>query len=376
MDYFTHNMRVLWKVILFCFVLIFWTVIWIQKPQILEKPQILKDPKNWKNPTPLYSNNSKKVYKKVLIMAYWRTGSTYFGQLLSRYPNTYYNYEPLHLLSNRRNHWKNYTEEEGIHLIEDIFNCDFQSNLSMKYLLHIKNHRRKVTFQVPYLLDNCKHETYRNSLTCFNSDLHAKLCTNSTMNMIKTVRLRISAVKVLIENYPDMKVIVLVRDPRAVLNSRWTGFSGWCGDKPHCKEVSSFCNEFTNDISGLLDMINNGVKNIHIVRYEDLVSNRSNIVTNTLKSLGVTITYERVQKFFNGLESDKKYLYNAARSGLISYRRKPEMVATKWLSRLPESVVDIIQKRCEEPMKLLGYPDRHSIFEGKTNVIQPYENIR
>ena len=38
--------------------------------------------------------------KKVLLMAYWRTGSSYFGQLLSHYPQTYYNYEPMHFLSN------------------------------------------------------------------------------------------------------------------------------------------------------------------------------------------------------------------------------------------------------------------------------------
>ena len=38
--------------------------------------------------------------KKVLLMAYWRTGSSYFGQLLSHYPQTYYSYEPEHYLSN------------------------------------------------------------------------------------------------------------------------------------------------------------------------------------------------------------------------------------------------------------------------------------
>ena len=357
MDLFTDNMKVLWKVILFCFTFLFWVFLWVPKPQIL------------KNPITIISNNSKDSYQKVLIMAYWRTGSTYFGQLLSRYPRTYYNYEALHLFSNKGNHWKNYTEEEGIQLIEDLLNCDFQSNLTIKYLSHIKYHRTKVTFQVPYLSDNCKHDT------CFDPNLHSNLCNNSSMNMIKTVRLRISSVKALLESYPRLKIIVLVRDPRAVLNSRWTGFTGWCGGKPHCKEVSSFCNEFTNDISGTVNLINEGTQNIKIVRYEDLVSNRTNIVTQTLKALGVSITFERVQNFFNGFESDKKYLYNAVRTGIISYRRKPEKVATKWVSKLPESVVDIIQKRCEEPMKLLGYPDRHSIFKGQNNVIQPDETI-
>ena len=39
--------------------------------------------------------------KNVLLMAYWRTGSTYFGQLLGHYPKTYYTYEPIHTFSNK-----------------------------------------------------------------------------------------------------------------------------------------------------------------------------------------------------------------------------------------------------------------------------------
>ena len=42
-----------------------------------------------------------KVKKNVLLVAYWRTGSTYFGQLLGHYPKTYYSYEPIHTFSNR-----------------------------------------------------------------------------------------------------------------------------------------------------------------------------------------------------------------------------------------------------------------------------------
>ena len=43
----------------------------------------------------------KTVKKNVLLVAYWRTGSTYFGQLLGHYPKTYYSYEPIHTFSNR-----------------------------------------------------------------------------------------------------------------------------------------------------------------------------------------------------------------------------------------------------------------------------------
>ena len=43
----------------------------------------------------------KPAKRNVLLMAYWRTGSTYFGQLLGHYPKTYYTYEPIHTFSNK-----------------------------------------------------------------------------------------------------------------------------------------------------------------------------------------------------------------------------------------------------------------------------------
>ena len=41
------------------------------------------------------------IHEKVLIVARWKSGSTYFGEILAQYPSTYYTYEPLHVLHNK-----------------------------------------------------------------------------------------------------------------------------------------------------------------------------------------------------------------------------------------------------------------------------------
>lgn len=41
------------------------------------------------------------IHQKLLIVARWKSGSTYFGELLAQYPETYYTYEPLHVLQNK-----------------------------------------------------------------------------------------------------------------------------------------------------------------------------------------------------------------------------------------------------------------------------------
>ena len=37
--------------------------------------------------------------KYILILSTWRSGSTFLGELLAQFPNTYYSYEPIHYLS-------------------------------------------------------------------------------------------------------------------------------------------------------------------------------------------------------------------------------------------------------------------------------------
>lgn len=48
------------------------------------------------NPFPMRSQ-----HQKVLIVTRWKSGSTYFGEILALYPKTYYTYEPLHVLTNK-----------------------------------------------------------------------------------------------------------------------------------------------------------------------------------------------------------------------------------------------------------------------------------
>jgi hypothetical protein len=49
-------------------------------------------------------NNVEMQTKYILIVSTWRSGSTFFGDLLTQYPGTYYSYEPLQYLSKRVNH--------------------------------------------------------------------------------------------------------------------------------------------------------------------------------------------------------------------------------------------------------------------------------
>ena len=63
---------------------------------------------------------------------------------------------------------------------------------------------------------------------CSNPKFHQEKCLEAKQRLIKTVRLRLPSVAHLIPSL-DLKIIVLHRDPRGVMNSRWSKSVGdWC----------------------------------------------------------------------------------------------------------------------------------------------------
>ena len=75
--------------------------------------------------------------------------------------------------------------------------------------------------QLPYFKNNCI-----NRRNCSDPIIQTKLCKESEVTLIKTVRLRSWALKTLMKQDSKLKVILLVRDPRSLINSRKLGFCG------------------------------------------------------------------------------------------------------------------------------------------------------
>ena len=59
----------------------------------------------------------------------------------------------------------------------------------------------------------------------------------------------------IVENLVGSKMIVLVRDPRAVFHSRWSDeISAWCKD-PKCSDPETSCQDILEDVLAAKDMI-------------------------------------------------------------------------------------------------------------------------
>ena len=74
------------------------------------------------------------------------------------------------------------------------------------------------------------------------------------MRLVKTVRLRVRETSYLLESLTNLKLVVLVRDPRAVFGSRRSGrISEWCHNK-HCSDPAVSCQDLEDDIQHALTL--------------------------------------------------------------------------------------------------------------------------
>ena len=156
-------------------------------------------------------------HKNILVLSTFRSGSSFTGDILSHYPGTYYSYEPIWSLwkvwilflrgiANLTNisqfQIKDMNITHQVQLLQDLYECKINK-------LHLKADK---FFQ----MTNCKN----NAKKCSDPKYHQKKCLESKQRLVKVVRLQLHHVAHLVP-YLNLKMILLHRDPRGVMNSRW-----------------------------------------------------------------------------------------------------------------------------------------------------------
>ncbi len=83
---------------------------------------------------------------------------------------------------------------------------------------------------------------------CFMPEFYHATCPLFPIRLIKTVRLRVPYIEDLLKDPeigPNLKVIMLVRDPRGVMRSR--SAMTWC-ENPQCSNPEFVCNDLLEDL--------------------------------------------------------------------------------------------------------------------------------
>lgn len=148
-----------------------------------------------------------------VIFTTWRSGSTFLGDILNAMPGNYYHYEPLLHYDIVQVRGPPLSEPALEHL-RKLLLCNYTG--MEDYLNYGKDHFNLFTHNTR-LWKHCKLFTNY----CFTPKFLESFCKLFPLQSMKTVRLRAALAPVLLDDPSlNVKVILLIRDPRGTIQSR------------------------------------------------------------------------------------------------------------------------------------------------------------
>ncbi|KAM4015328.1 carbohydrate sulfotransferase 4-like [Anomaloglossus baeobatrachus] len=318
------------------------------------------------------SYETKKAPVHILILSSWRSGSSFIGQIFNHHPDVFYLFEPGHSV------WMRFRKEGArlLHyavrdLIHSLFTCDVTP------LQHYAGGDGQYISSMSFFAESralcsppsCSHplppEGYNRSKCfqqCQNStfDQMAKTCDTYSHRVMKTVRILDYSVLVPLFRDPalDLRIIHLVRDPRAISSSR-KSFKLKIEDEIVLKEhdkvingpvMATICKAQAN-INKMVQAAGDHLKRRYLlIRHEDLSTEP---IANTKK------IYE-----FSGLKMTpdlERWIYNIThwdakdKSMFMTFSRQSSKLVQQWRKTMDISKVKEIEEYCKEAMDLFGY---------------------
>lgn len=295
----------------------------------------------------------------VLVVGYGRTGSSWIGEILSKADESFYVFEPMqrplaegyylkHLVAFNDNTYRkplNLLERHDfmITTIHRIFTCQFSKLHPFSQEILVRHQIRMYNGTFKYCMN---FESYR-CRHCI-SELEA-VCLSRTHRIVKTIRISMELVSDMIALWPNMKVVNLVRDPRAITDSRMRGadFKMAFNILGHSADM---CTRMYEDIKYDWYIQKKHPKTLIILSYEAFAD-------SPYAATGY------VYDFLNLLFREKTWfwVYNSMRNQTTdmdyyaTLRFNSSKVANRWRKHLDYKIVQEIDFSCTEVYKALGY---------------------
>ncbi|XP_060073929.1 carbohydrate sulfotransferase 1-like [Ylistrum balloti] len=297
-----------------------------------------------KDPTAIPTDVSGPI--PILLVTYMRSGSSFVGDLLKANPETFYSFEPLHKLQFDVRQNKSILYFDGT-----MRNCTNFIELSVET---VGNLSRCMMEKLPlsfYLdgffsspkfsscLNRTKLETnLQKGLLC--SHVVSQACKKSKFLVAKIIRLPLYSLESLLREIPSMKIIHLIRDPRATVSSQINAVRFSIKDIEPA--VLKFCNRVYEDIVMRHYMEKNYPARIMTVEYEDLVQDTVKYTKQLYEFSGMNFT--------EYIEKEVIRLSSKTRKGVNS-----TVISSIWRKKTKESVIKIVDEKCQHLYAKYGF---------------------
>ncbi|CAL4137336.1 unnamed protein product, partial [Meganyctiphanes norvegica] len=283
---------------------------------------------------------------RVIVASTWRSGSTLLGEILEAHPGVFYHYEPL-MPYGLQQLGPGMVQDEVTEQLRDILHCDYSKQddyLKFAFVNHDMFMRNTRLWSMCSAMPRSK---------CYEAENLGRLCSLFPVHVMKLVRARLSLLTPLLTD-PRVKIIWLVRDPRAIMSSRKSSVS-WC-ETQACIDPAYMCSDMMEDYRTFINLNEVNKKQIYLLRYEDFAKRPYDITKEILRFVDLPY-HEKIQDYLaDHLTSDEDEPW--------STRHDPKSRVNRWMKLMQFKDVIKIQYHCQRPMKALGY----RLFTSKTDL--------
>ena len=317
---------------------------------------------------------------RVMILAYQRSGSSFIGEMFNRNPEVFYLFEPIQPIEIATGQGKFPLLYDTLvaHLLHVVYTCSFDKHPYLVNFLSSSPFRLKSqTLTSSGLCEaNVTAEHMHRLCKPVNASILKRLCSSRSHVVIKTIRA--SSRKLLEftrtsraasdsreeEISHSLKVLHLVRDPRAIIASRLTKnlrelsvFRAAANPARLTEKARAIARSVRVASSKLCSRMHSDTKHgekllpagrYALIRYEDAAARPLEAYEEIYEFAGMDRAREAEKWLKENTESDSD-------PGYYSTSRNSSASARRWRAKLPFALVREIEKQCGELMETLGY---------------------
>ncbi|XP_057341548.1 carbohydrate sulfotransferase 4-like isoform X1 [Microplitis mediator] len=273
-----------------------------------------------------------------ILVADWRTGSSFTGNIINSHPANFYLYEPLRDFGSF--HIRDpLLVDAAIKNIYKFFNCEFDK---LQYFIDFNKHRRWIYKHNQDLEPHCVKQRD----LCSDPIFLTAVCRLYPFQSMKFVRLSLESAQLLLEDeHLGARMILLVRDPRGIMQSRRR--LEWCQNSTDCSDPQVLCNDMVSDHKVAIELKKKYLHTFKVVRFEDLSLDPQHKAKEIFEFYGLNF-HSNVEEF---LETHTKNNSGNSYSSFRDSKRAP----VHWRNEMNFTEVEEIQRVCSTAMKLWGY---------------------
>ncbi|XP_067674933.1 carbohydrate sulfotransferase 1-like [Haliotis asinina] len=173
-------------------------------------------------------------------------------------------------------------------------------------------------------------------------------CSRAKVNFLKTINLTIHQVELFIDKDPNLKLIYLVRDPRAVLSSQMR--YGEFAPSAINTYSKTFCGIMLKDIQGYVKLKKTHPNQVTFVRYEDIAHKPIPLTEDLYNFVGLPLP-----------QNVKSHIHNITTGGndedcpLCISKSNSTKAAEKWRLHVMDDFVQMVDFNCKDVYQYVGY---------------------